>query len=74
MSNRDNTMDRMSALNTWNAEKDFLEKYRDWMGRVKSGDHEAYYLVKELRTKVFRNTVELATRGSYVTELSLIHI
>ena len=71
MSNRDNTMDRMSALNTWNAEKDFLEKYRDWMGRVKSGDHEAYYLVKELRTKVFRNTVELATRGSYVTERGL---
>lgn len=71
MYNRQYTPDIIIASNTWNAEKDFLEKYRDWMGRVKSGDHDVYYLVKELRTKVFRNTVELATRGSYFTEHGL---
>lgn len=41
----------------WNPQKDFLEKYRALMDRVKQGDHSAYYQVKELRTKEFRNTV-----------------
>lgn len=43
----------------WNPQKDFLEKYRALMERVKHGDHSAYYQVKELRTKEFRNTVDI---------------
>jgi len=53
---------------TWNAEKDFLEKYQALMERVNSGDSTAYYQVKELRAKEFRNTVEIVNQGHYVTE------
>ena len=53
---------------TWNAEEDFLAKYRVLMERVKSGDSVAYYQVKELRAKEFRNTVEIVNQGHYVTE------
>lgn len=52
----------------WNAEKDFLVKYRALMERVKRGDHVAYYQVKELRAKEFRNTVEIVNLGYYITE------
>ena len=52
----------------WNPEKDFLEKYRALMERVRYGDHSAYYQVKELRTKEFRNTVDIVNQGGYVTE------
>jgi uncharacterized protein (TIGR02452 family) len=52
----------------WNAKKDFLEKYRVLMERVKSSDSVAYYQVKELRAKEFRNTVEIVNQGYYVTE------
>ncbi len=52
----------------WNAEKDFLGKFRALMERVKTGDQTAYYQVKELRTKEFRNTVEIANQGHYMTE------
>ena len=52
----------------WNPQKDFLEKYRALMERVKQGDHSAYYQVKELRTKEFRNTVDIVNQGGYVTE------
>ena len=52
----------------WNPQKDFLEKYRALMDRVKQGDHSAYYQVKELRTKEFRNTVDIVNQGGYVTE------
>ena len=53
---------------TWNAEKDFIEKYRVLMERVKRGDNDAYYQVKELRSKEFRNTVDIVNQGHYVTE------
>lgn len=53
---------------TWNSEKDFLEQYRALMERVKEGDSIAYYQVKELRTKEFRNTVEIVNQGHYVSE------
>ena len=53
---------------TWNAEKDFLEKYRVLMEKVKDGDKDAYYKVKELRAMEFRNTMEIVNQGSYVTE------
>lgn len=52
----------------WNPQKDFLEKYRALMDRVKQGNHSAYYQVKELRTKEFRNTVDIVNQGGYVTE------
>lgn len=53
---------------SWDSEKDFLEKYRVLMERVKRGDHDAYYKVKELRTKEFRNTAEIVNQGHYVSE------
>lgn len=53
---------------SWDAEKDFLEKYRVLMEQVKCGDSVAYYQVKELRTKEFRNTVDIVNQGHYVTE------
>lgn len=52
----------------WNAENDFLAKYCALMERVKMGDQTAYYQVKELRAKEFRNTVEIVNQGYYVTE------
>lgn len=41
---------------SWDAEKDFLEKYRVLMEQVKCGDSVAYYQVKELRTKEFQHS------------------
>ena len=61
-------MDKRGNGVTWNAENDFLEKYRALMKRVKGGDATAYYQVKELRTKEFRNTVEIVNQGYYVAE------
>lgn len=55
-------------VHTWDSETDFLEKYRSLMERVKRGDQDAYYKVKELRTKEFRNTVEIVNHGFYLTE------
>lgn len=53
---------------TWDSEKDFLVKYRSFMEQVKFGDSNAYYKVKELRAKEFRNTIEIVNQGCYVTE------
>lgn len=53
---------------TWNTEKDFLEKYRFLMEMVKRGNSDAYYQVKELRTKEYRNTVDIVNQGYYVKE------
>ena len=66
LSNAQNDL-RLSTI-TWDTEKDFLEKYRVLMKKAKSGDSVAYYQVKELRAKEFRNTVEIVNRGHYVTE------
>ena len=38
------------------------------MEKAKGGDSGAYYQVKELRAKEFRNTVEIVKQGHYVTE------
>lgn len=62
-------MDKRGNRVTWDAEKDFLAKYRALMERVKRGDQTAYYQVKELRAKGFRNTVEIVNQGCYVTEI-----
>lgn len=59
---------KCSSRITWDSEKDFLEKYRALMERVKEGDSIAYYQVKELRAKEFRNTVEIVNQGHYVSE------
>lgn len=59
---------KCSSIIKWDSEKDFLEKYRDLMKRVKGGDSTAYYQVKELRAKEFRNTVEIVNHGYYVKE------
>ena len=56
------------SLITWDPEKDFLEKYRALMERVKEGDSTAYYQVKELLAKEFRNTIEIVNQGHYVSE------
>lgn len=61
-------MDKRGNGITWNAENDFLAKYRALMERMKMGDQTAYYQVKELRAKEFRNTVEVVSQGYYVTE------
>lgn len=61
-------MDKRGNGITWDVEKDFLAKYRALMERVKRGDQTAYYQVKELRAKEFRNTVEIVNQGYYVTE------
>lgn len=55
-------------VSTWDAETDFLEKYRVLITKAKRGDSVAYCQVKELRAKEFRNTVEIANQGRYVTE------
>ena len=61
-------MDKRGNGITWEVEKDFLAKYRALMERVKRGDQTAYYQVKELRAKEFRNTVEIVNQGYYVAE------
>jgi uncharacterized protein (TIGR02452 family) len=59
---------KCSSIITWDSEKDFLEKYRVLMERVKEGDSIAYYQVKELRAKEFRNTIEIVNQEHYVSE------
>ncbi|MBR6979514.1 MAG: TIGR02452 family protein [Prevotella sp.] len=53
---------------TWDAEKDFLEKYRNLINKVKKDDEAAIDQVRELRAKEFRNTVEIVNQGRYTTE------
>ena len=65
--NPDSRVEEHSS-HSWNAEKDFLEKYRILTEQVNSGDLDAYYQIKELRTMEFRNTVDIVNQGSYVTE------
>ena len=59
---------KCSSIIKWDSEKEFLEKYRALMKRVKGGDSTAYYQVKELRAKEFRNTVGIVNQGHYVSE------
>ena len=67
-------MDNRGVSVTWNAKKDFLERYRALMERVKAGDQTAYYQVKELRIKEFRNTVDIVNQGHYETENGVEYI
>lgn len=61
-------MNNKEDTHTWNSKKDFLEKYRILMERIRHGDYSAYYQVKELRIKEFRNTIDIVNKGRYVTE------
>ena len=63
-----------SSIIKWDSEKDFLERYRDLMKRVKGGDSTAYYQVKELRAKEFRNTVEIVNQGHYESESGIEYV
>ena len=60
-------MNNKEDTHTWDSQKDFLEKYRILMERIRHGDHSAYYQVKELRIKEFRNTIDIVNKGRYVT-------
>ena len=66
-------MNNKEDTHTWDSQKDFLEKYRILMERIRHGDHSAYYQVKELRTKEFRNTVDIVNQGGYVTENGAVY-
>ena len=44
---------------TWDAEKDFLDKYLSLMEQVKKGGKVAYYQIKELRAKEFRGRIHI---------------
>lgn len=61
-------MNNKEDTHTWDSQKDFLEKYLILMERIRHGDHSAYYQVKELRIKEFRNTIDIVNKGRYVTE------
>ena len=61
-------MNNKEDTHTWDSQKDFVEKYRILMERIRHGDHSAYYQVKELRIKEFRNTIDIVNKGRYVTE------
>lgn len=56
-----------STTISWDPEADFLIPYRRLMQAVSAGDGDAFYQVKELRTKEFRNTVEIVNQGFYIT-------
>ena len=54
---------------TWNAEKDFLEEYRRLTVPVKQGGKDPnFQKKKEMRARLFENTVALVNQGGYVTE------
>ena len=59
---------KLAATITWDAEKDFLVKYRSLMEKIKHGDQFAYYQMRELRVQEFRNTVDIVCQGHYMTE------
>ena len=61
-------MNNQNNLYSWNSEKDFLCHYRKLKERLKRGDQNAYQHIKNLRSKVFRNTVDIATERHYITE------
>ncbi|MBR5639671.1 MAG: TIGR02452 family protein [Muribaculaceae bacterium] len=60
--------DTNQNVHTWDSEKDFLKEYRVLMEKVKRGVPNAYSLVKKLRIKEFRNTIDIVNQGYYVTE------
>lgn len=57
-----------APASSWDAQKDFLGLYLNLMQQVKDGESSAYYQVKELRSKVFRNTIDIVNQGHYITE------
>lgn len=53
---------------TWNSKKDFLNEYIPLLQKVDNGDANSYSKIKDLRIKVFHNTVELVNTGFYYSE------
>ena len=53
---------------SWNSQRNFLSLYRPLMVKVRNGDQNAYQQIKNLRSMVFRNTVDIATERHYITE------
>ena len=54
-------------VNSWQSQA-FLDQYIPLMKQVAVGSQSSYRKVKELRTRLFRNTVELVNSGYYITE------
>lgn len=52
---------------TWNSNADFLEEYVKLKDAMKN-EPKIYDRIKELRCKVFRNTVDIVNQGWYITE------
>lgn len=52
---------------SWNSIADFSEEYVKLKDAIKN-DPKVYDRIKELRCKVFRNTVDLVNQGWYITE------
>jgi len=52
---------------TWNS-SDFLSVYEPLMKKAGKGNSVAYYKVKELRAREYRNTIEIVNQGFYTTE------
>ena len=53
---------------SWRAEEDFLAIYRPLMQEVNEGNTDSYYIVKELRAKEYKNTIDIVNDGKYTTE------
>ncbi len=46
----------------------FIREYESLMMKLKKGDGDSYYQIKVLRSKEYRNTIELINQGYYYTE------
>lgn len=46
----------------------FIREYESLMLKLKKGDGDSYYQIKVLRSKEYRNTIELVNQGYYYTE------
>lgn len=53
---------------SWNSQRNFLSQYRPLMVKVRNGDQNAYQQIKNLRSMVFHNTVDIATQRHYIKE------
>ena len=53
---------------SWDSSEDFLKEYSALMQSIKSGNIMQYSTVKQLRRKMFQNTVYLVNQGFYYTE------
>lgn len=52
----------------WNSSSDFLDEYSEINEKIKAGYVLYYSELKQLRVKVYKNTIRIAGKGSYTTE------